>query len=240
MEAGKFQIHPEPFDLHQEIIGTVQMLTDRAKQKGLELTCKVAPEVPADVNGDAGRLPVSESALPRPVSPYGVTKLAAEHLVRLYARDHGLPALALRYFTVYGPRQRPDMAFSRFLRATLEGEPVEVNGDGEQTRDFTFVDDVVEANLAAASVADTRPGAVYNLGGGTRITINGVLRLVAQLTGRTAVVQRRAAQPGDARHTFADCAAARRELGFEPAVDLEQGLRAQLNWLQGVGEWAAR
>ncbi len=187
----------------------------------------------SSVYGDAEELPTSERALPRPVSPYGVTKLAAEHLCGLYG-GLGVPTVSLRYFTVYGPRQRPDMAFTRFIRAHLDGDEVTVNGDGAQTRDFTYVGDVVEANLAAADPNRALvPGAVYNLGGGSRVTVNEVLDVLGRLTGRPVRVRYHSALAGDARHTYADCTAARRDLDFRPRTTLEEGLRAQIAWVQG-------
>lgn len=188
----------------------------------------------SSVYGDADELPVSERALPRPVSPYGVTKLAAEHLCGAYARL-GVPTVSLRYFTVYGPRQRPDMGFDLFIRAMLDGREITVHGDGEQTRDVTYVADVVDANLAAADPhRDLAPGAVYNVGGGSRVSVNHVLHVLEERTARTARVRYRAAQPGDARHTHADCAAARRDLGYAPRTRLADGLDAQVAWIEAA------
>jgi nucleoside-diphosphate-sugar epimerase len=183
----------------------------------------------SSVYGNATELPVGEDALPRPYSPYGVTKLAGEHLCGLYAANFDTPTVSLRYFTVYGPRQRPDMAFARFLQALLADKPIGIHGDGEQTRDFTFVSDAVEANLLAAA-GDPAPGAVYNIGGGSRVTVNEVIRVLEELIGRRAKIDRLAAQPGDARHTFADTGAAAREIGFHPEVKLADGLRVQFEW----------
>jgi UDP-glucose 4-epimerase len=173
-----------------------------------------------------------EDALTQPVSPYGVTKLAAEHLCHLYCVNHGVPAVSLRYFTVYGPRQRPDMAFHRFIRAALSGERMTLFGDGEQTRDFTFVEDIVSATLAAGDRGV--PGAVYNIGGGSRVTINQVLDLIGRLTGRSLDIQRLPAEKGDMRDTFADTSLARRDLGFVPSHTLESGLSAEVEWLAGL------
>lgn len=183
----------------------------------------------SSVYGNAEELPVSERALPRPVSPYGVTKLAGEHLATLYA-ERGVPTVSLRYFTVYGPRQRPDMAFNIFIHALLRDQEIRVNGDGEQTRDFTFIADAVEANLAAAAAPGVE-GRCYNIGGGSRVSVNQVLRKLEELTGRTARVRYDADQPGDARHTFADTAAARADLGFVPSHPLDEGLRAEVDWV---------
>ena len=186
----------------------------------------------SSVYGDLVAIPMREDALPRPVSPYGVSKLAAEQLCYLYFVNFGVPTVSLRYFTVYGPRQRPDMGFHRFLRATIEGQPIAVYGDGEQTRDFTFVDDIVSANLAAAERGV--PGRVYNIGGGARVSLNHVLEIIARVTGRQPVIRREQAQKGDMRHTFADTDLARADLAFRPSFDLERGLAAQFSWLTGI------
>jgi nucleoside-diphosphate-sugar epimerase len=186
----------------------------------------------SSVYGDAVPMPMREDALPQPVSPYGVTKLAAEQLCYLYYVNYGVPAVSLRYFTVYGPRQRPDMGFHRFLRATLCGEPITVYGDGEQTRDFTFVADTVSATIAAGTVGT--PGRVYNIGGGSRVSINQVLDIIGRVAGRRPLITVDSAQKGDMRHTYADTALARRDLAFAPIVGLEEGLAAEHQWLAGI------
>jgi nucleoside-diphosphate-sugar epimerase len=185
----------------------------------------------SSVYGDAVELPVRETTLPHPISPYGVTKLAGEHLCGLYARSAGVPTVSLRYFTVYGPRQRPDMAFSRFIRALLEDREIVIYGDGQQTRDFTYVADAVEAALEAAQVDLSTPsGRVYNIGGGSRVSVNTVIGLLQTMTGKTARINTQPAQPGDARHTYADCSAAAADLGYHPRVTLEAGLEAMVQW----------
>jgi len=183
----------------------------------------------SSIYGDNVALPMRETALPQPVSPYGVSKLAAEQLCYLYHVNYGVPTVSLRYFTVYGPRQRPDMGFHRFLKATLRGEPIAVYGDGEQTRDFTFVADAVSATFAAARRGV--PGRVYNIGGGSRVTVNQVLDMVGRVTGRRPIIQSETAQKGDMRHTYADTSLARRDLGFAPTISLEEGLAAEHQWL---------
>ena len=183
----------------------------------------------SSVYGDHVPLPMREDAYLQPVSPYGVTKLAAEHLGNLYLANHGVPAVSLRYFTVYGPRQRPDMAFQRFLTAVRDGQVITVFGDGEQTRDFTFVGDIVAANVAAAERGV--PGSVYNIGGGSRVSLNHVLELIGKVTGKPVHVRREPKQKGDMRHTYADTSAARRDLDFTPQVTLEHGLDQQYRWL---------
>ena len=188
----------------------------------------------SSVYGDAERLPTDEEATPRPFSPYGVTKLAAEHLCGLYHGNDGLATVSLRYFSVYGPRQRPDMAFNRFCRAALRRESLTVFGDGEQTRDFTFVGDVVAATRAAA-ISPAAPGRTYNVGGGSGISVNDALGLLASFTGRPLDVSYVDAERGDVRDTGADTARARRDLGFRPAVSFETGLWAEFEWMQARG-----
>jgi UDP-glucose 4-epimerase len=184
----------------------------------------------SSVYGDDAAIPMTERALPQPVSPYGVTKLAAEQLCHLYTVNHGVPTASMRYFTVYGPRQRPDMAFHRFIRAALEGQPITLYGDGGQTRDFTFVEDAVAATIAAGDHG--RPGAVYNIGGGSRVSMNEVIELIARVTGKTIDIRREAAQKGDMRDTFADTSAARADLGWAPKTTLAAGLEAEARWMQ--------
>lgn len=183
----------------------------------------------SSVYGDDTPLPMRETAVPAPLSPYGVTKLAAEHLCSLYHANHGVPCVSLRYFTVYGPRQRPDMAFHRFIRAAVTGQPITLYGDGEQTRDFTFVADAA----AATANAGTRgiPGHVYNIGGGSRVSVNQVLDVIARLAGHPLDVRREGTQKGDMRDTFADTGRARAEMGFAPTVTIEEGLAAEYAWL---------
>jgi UDP-glucose 4-epimerase len=170
-----------------------------------------------------------EDALPQPVSPYGVTKLAAEHLGYLYHVNHKVPAVAMRYFTVYGPRQRPDMAFNRFIRAALKNEPITLYGDGGQTRDFTFVADAVAATIAAGERGV--PGRAYNIGGGSRVSMNDVVQIIGRIAGQPLKVTREDAQKGDMRDTYADTSLARRDLGFAPTVTLEEGIQAEYRWL---------
>jgi nucleoside-diphosphate-sugar epimerase len=207
-------------------IDATQILLEACRGRNLE---KVVYSSSSSVYGDAVQMPMREDALPQPVSPYGVTKLAAEQLCRLYSVNFGVPVVSLRYFTVYGPRQRPDMAFHRFLRAMLRGEAITLYGDGHQTRDFTFVSDVVEANLAAAAWG--APGRVYNIGGGSRVSVNEVLEVIRKITGRQPSIQAEVDQKGDMRHTYADTRLARTELGFAPTVGLAEGLTAEYRWL---------
>jgi nucleoside-diphosphate-sugar epimerase len=186
----------------------------------------------SSVYGDSPALPLQETSVCAPVSPYGVTKLAAEHLGRLYERNHGLPVVSLRYFTVYGPRQRPDMAFHRFLRAARDHEPIRVFGDGEQTRDFTFVADIVAATRAAG--ARGCPGQAYNVGGGERVSLNQVLKTIEGITGERFRVDREEAQKGDMRDTAADTSRAECDLGFRPTIPLADGLRREWEWMRSL------
>jgi UDP-glucose 4-epimerase len=186
----------------------------------------------SSVYGDDVSLPMREDALPQPVSPYGVTKLAAEHLCHLYFVNHKVPTVSLRYFTVYGPRQRPDMGFNRFFTAVLDDRPLIQFGDGLQTRDFTFVADAVTATAAAA--VQGAPGGVYNIGGGSRVTVRDVFDMIGRVTGRPVRIDRQPAQKGDMRDTYADTARARADLGFAPSVTLEQGLREMFAWMEAV------
>jgi len=188
----------------------------------------------SSVYGDTPDLPMKESSLPCPVSPYGVSKLAAEHLCFLYYKNFGIPAVSLRYFTVYGPRQRPDMAFHRFFKWALKNETIRVYGDGQQTRDFTYIDDIVEANLLALEKG--APGKVYNIGGGSRISLERVIQIISEITGRQLKVDYQEKEKGDVRHTMADTTRAQRELHYSPKVSIREGLQAEYEWIKGLVE----
>ncbi|HTN86611.1 MAG TPA: NAD-dependent epimerase/dehydratase family protein, partial [Sorangium sp.] len=188
----------------------------------------------SSVYGDAERYPTLETDRPQPKSPYGVSKLAAEHLVSLYARNFGLPTTSLRYFTVYGPGQRPDMAFARFLRAAVRGEPIHVFGTGDQVRDFTFIDDVVEANVLAATV-DHPAGSVFNVAGGSQASVNEVLEVIAGLVGRPLDVERSEVATGDVDRTSGSTDRIRSALGWSATTPLADGLRAHHRWTVEVG-----
>jgi UDP-glucuronate 4-epimerase len=185
----------------------------------------------SSVYGAAGA-ETSEGAPRRPISPYGVTKLAGEALLSAYHQCFAIPAVMLRYFTVYGPRQRPDMAMHRFLRALLADGEIEIYGDGRQTRDFTYVDDAVEATVRAAR--DGRPGACYNIGGGSPAGLLEVVEILAKATGRRPRLRFLPSQPGDPPATRADVTRARAELGFRPAVPLAAGLARMAAWMDGA------
>ncbi len=187
----------------------------------------------SSIYGDAECFPTPETATPAPLSPYGVTKLAGEHLARLYFRNWNVPTVSLRYFTVYGPRQRPDMAFHKFSKAVLAGQQLEVYGDGEQTRDFTFVADAVRANILAAT-SDVA-GETFNVGGGSQVSVNQVLELIGRLCQRPVKAVHKAVEKGDVRHTRADGSKARELLGYSAAVSLEEGLAREVEWLRQLG-----
>jgi UDP-glucose 4-epimerase len=208
-------------------IDATQALLEACVERPIE---RVVYASSSSVYGDNVAMPMREDALPQPVSPYGVSKLAAEQLCYLYHANYGVPTVALRYFTVYGPRQRPDMGFHKFIRATLLGQPVSVFGDGEQTRDFTFVADAVSATIGAATRGI--PGRVYNIGGGSRVSVNQVLQMIARVSGRQPLVSVESNQKGDMRHTYADTRLARADLGFAPSSELEEGLAAEYAWLK--------
>ncbi len=186
----------------------------------------------SSVYGDEAPIPMTETALPQPVSPYGVTKLAAEQLCHLYHVNYGVPTVSLRYFTVYGPRQRPDMGFNRFFSAILADKPLVQFGDGLQTRDFTFVADAVTATAAAA--VRGVPGRVYNIGGGARVSLREVFDLLARVSGRKVTIDQQGPQKGDMRDTYADTTRAREDMAFAPSVTLEEGLRLMWRWMEAT------
>jgi len=176
-------------------------------------------------------LPIQEDVPLHPVSPYGVTKLAAENLCTLYHRNFGVPTVSLRYFTVYGPRQRPDMAFHRFCKALLRNEPIRVYDDGHQTRDFTYIGDIVEANMRAA-ISVEAAGRVMNIAGGSRVALHSVVELLHQISGIPVKVTFETKQHGDVRHTFADTQRAQELIDYYPRVSLRDGLTREFNYVQ--------
>jgi len=190
----------------------------------------------SSVYGDTTALPVTETVAPQPVSPYGVTKLAAEHLCTLYHRNFGLPTASLRYFTVYGPRQRPDMAFHRFCKAVIDHKSIRVYGDGQQTRDFTYISDVVEANIRAAT-ANAAIGQVMNIAGGSRVTVRHVIDLLQEITGSAISVDFDEKQHGDVRDTFADTSFAERLIGYHPLVSLYEGLTNEFEYIVTLSQY---
>lgn len=229
-QAGVRSSWGKEFDLYtRHNILVSQRLLESAK--GSKTLKKFIYASSSSVYGDAETFPTREELTPKPLSPYGVSKLAAEHLMMLYAKEFAVPTVSLRYFTVYGPRQRPDMAFHRFIRAGLTGEQITIYGTGEQMRDFTFIDDIVTANINAAK-SDTK-GVIYNLGGGTNATVNSVLEILTQEIG-TLNVKRVDRQVGDAWRTSADTTKAKKDLGFAPSVTLHEGLKAEIAWMKSI------
>jgi UDP-glucuronate 4-epimerase len=215
--GDEFQVY-----LDDNVLAT-QRLLEAAKGRDLRRFVLASS---SSIYGDAESFPTTEAATPAPVSPYGVTKLAAEHLCNLYAKGFDVPAVSLRYFTIFGPRQRPDMAFTRFIRAALQGQAIEVFGDGLQERDFTFVGDAVAATIAAGESAE--PGTAYNIAGGNHATVVDVIGALGELTGAALAVEHKPAVIGDARKTGADTSRASADLGYAPSTSLREGLALQL------------
>ena len=208
-------------------VTATQQLLESAVRRG---TDRFVYASSSSIYGEAEQMPTDERTLPRPHSPYGVTKLAGEHLCHLYQANHGVPTVALRFFSVFGPRQRPDMAFNIFCRAAVEGQPIEVFGEGRQTRDFTYVEDVV----AAIRLAVTRPGVeggAYNIGGGSQTSLLDTIAIIEEIAGRKLEVRHTAREHGDVKDTGAEITKARAELGFEAKVGLEEGLAAEYEWM---------
>jgi UDP-glucose 4-epimerase len=208
-------------------INVTQRLLEHFKDKPLDRFVYASS---SSVYGDAVSLPMKETDRPQPYSPYGVSKLAAEHLCRLYTRNFGLPTVSLRYFTVCGPRQRPDMAFHKLIKAILKDEEFTVYGEGDQTRDFTFVADAVAANLAAAE--NGKPGEVYNIGGGARISLKEAIAMLESVMGRKSKIRFDEKQKGDPAHTVADTSRAREDFGYQPRTPLKEALRLEAEWLE--------
>ncbi|RCV63778.1 UDP-glucose 4-epimerase [Methanophagales archaeon] len=181
----------------------------------------------SSVYGDS-ELPMREASMLRPVSPYGVTKLAGENLCYLYWKNYKVPTVSLRYFTVYGPRQRPDMATHKFIHAISKGTEIAVFGDGTQTRDFTFIDDVIEANILAADT--DLVGEVFNIGGGSRISVIELIEKIEALTGKKAKLNYKGKQKGDVRDTWADVSKAEEMLNWKSQIDINEGLRLSVAW----------
>ena len=227
-QAGVRASWGKDFEIYTEnnIRGTQRML-EACKDMNLK---KFVYASSSSVYGDAESLPMKETDNLHPVSPYGVSKLAAEHLTYLYWKNFGIPTISLRYFTVFGPRQRPDMAFHKFLACALMDKPIEMYGTGEQTRDFTFISDIVKAHILAAE--SPVQGEVFNIGGGNRISLAAVIPIVEEVSGRKLTILSRPAQKGDAKHTYADITRAGNILHFKPAVSVREGLERECAWLK--------
>ena len=225
-------------DYFQEYLGRNVMATQRLleacrHESVRESLVRFVYSSSSSVYGDQPALPVTEQALPQPRSPYGVTKMAAEHLSVLYAMNFGVPTSSLRYFTVFGPRQRPDMAFRKFIEAALDGQKFQVYGDGSQTRDFTYVADAVRSNLLA--VASKEDWSVFNTGGGSRLVFRDTLSrlqeiLVARVPGLEAKLEYQEVALGDVKDTFADRTHVEAAIGYRPTVDFAEGLAREVDW----------
>ncbi|MGE0813928.1 MAG: NAD-dependent epimerase/dehydratase family protein [Vicinamibacterales bacterium] len=225
-QAGVRKSWGADFRVYTELnIDATQILLEACAGRPIE---RVVYASSSSVYGDLVAMPMREDALPQPVSPYGVSKLSAEQLCYLYHVNHGVPTVSLRYFTVYGPRQRPDMGFHRFFSAVEAGRPLLQYGDGLQTRDFTFVADAARATADAA--VRGVPGRVYNIGGGSRVTLLEVFDLIGKVSGRPVLIDKQPPQKGDMRDTYADTTLAKADLGFAPTVTLEEGLTAMHRW----------
>jgi len=208
-------------------IDATQLLLEAAKDISLE---KFIYASSSSVYGISPDLPWAETSLPVPHSPYGVSKLAAEHLCSLYHRNYGIPTVSLRFFTVYGPGQRPDMAFFKFFKAILQNEPIPVFGDGRQTRDFTYIDDIIRGNIAALEKG--HPGEVYNLGGGNQKPLKDLFPILESVSKRKVHLARLPGQKGDVPDTFADIRKAKRDLNFNPTTPITEGLQAEWDWIE--------
>ncbi|MGQ0722979.1 MAG: NAD-dependent epimerase/dehydratase family protein, partial [Candidatus Eiseniibacteriota bacterium] len=209
----------------------------RATQKLLEAlkersACRLVFASSSSVYGKSQPLPTPEEVILKPNSPYGATKVTGEHLCALYRENWGLDYVALRYFTVYGPRQRPDMGFHKFIRAILEDRPLDVFGDGSQSRDCTYVADIVAATIQAGD-ARTR-SQVFNVGGGSRRPLTDILGILETVLGRRARIHHGAVERGDVPHTHADISRSREEFGYNPRTSVEEGLERQARWLEAT------
>jgi nucleoside-diphosphate-sugar epimerase len=202
--------------------------TRRVFERAADAGVRVVFASSSSVYGDAERYPTREDTEPRPLNPYGITKAGCEQLAYAYARSFGLDAVALRYFTFYGPRQRPDMAFARIVDALARGATFELYGDGSQSRSFTYVLDGVQATIAAMESAP--PGALYNVGGGREVTLREVIETLEDISGSSLDVVERPPAAGDMRRTAPDVTAIERDLGWRPSTSIEDGLRAQWEW----------
>jgi UDP-glucuronate 4-epimerase len=212
-----------PVYVRQNVLAS-QRLFEEAVAAGV----RVVVASSSSVYGDAETYPTPEDVVPRPISPYGITKLACEQLARAYGSEFGLQVATVRYFTIYGPRQRPDMAFTRMVTCLAEGRPFELYGDGSQSRSFTYVEDAVDATIAAMERAPQ--GALYNVGGGTEVSMLEVVETLGRIAGRRLELVRRPRREGDAARTAADTTRIRSELGWEPATPFHEGLAAQWRW----------
>jgi UDP-glucuronate 4-epimerase len=215
-------------DVFEEYVRRNLLASRRVFETAAAAGTRVVFASSSSIYGDAERYPTPEETEPRPISPYGITKLGCEQLARAYAQGFGLEAVVLRYFTFYGPRQRPDMALARIVDALARGSSFELYGDGLQSRSFTYVADGVEATIAAMERAAA--GTVYNVGGGEEATMREAIATLERVSGRTLDVVERPAAAGDVRRTSADATSIEHDLGWRATTTLEDGLRAQWDW----------
>ncbi len=222
-QAGVRASVENPLKTHEvNATGTLNLL-EAAADSGVR---KVINASSSSVYGKVSYLPFDEDHPNMPVSPYGASKLVAEHYCRVFSELHGLETVSLRYFTVFGPRMRPDLAINIFTGKALNNEPIEVFGDGEKTRDFTFIDNIIDANLRAIE----RGSGVYNIGGGERISINELAKRIVAIVGSESKIIYSDSVKGDAEHTWSDVSKARRDIGYEPGIGLDQGLERYVEW----------
>jgi nucleoside-diphosphate-sugar epimerase len=216
-----------PRYVHNNIRSTQHLLELCKDHKNLR---KFIYSSSSSIYGDADKFPTGEDTIPKPVSPYGVTKLAAEHLCQLYHNNNLVSTICLRYFTVFGPRQRPDMAFHKFIKAMLNDEKIEVYGDGEQSRDFIYVEDVVQANISA--MKENTDHSIFNIGSGNQATVNEAISTIQNIIGKEASIEYQKRASGDVKTTKADIQRAKKELHFEPSCSLRDGLISEIEWIK--------
>jgi len=232
-QAGVRASWGEDFEIYSDnnIMGT-QKLLEAAKENDIK---KFVYASSSSVYGDTDNLPMKETNRLQPVSPYGVSKLAAENLCYLYYKNFNVPAVSLRYFTVFGERQRPDMAFHIFIKAILEDKKLTIFGDGKQSRNFTHVDDIVKANILAAE-SDVK-GEIFNIGGdGERVVLNDAISLMEDIIGKKANREYQSVVKGDVKHTAADCSKARKILNYNPQLSFKEGLKREIDFLKELYE----
>ena len=210
-------------------IDATQRLLEAAKKSSIT---KFIYASSSSVYGLSPQLPMIETSTLHPYSPYGVTKLAAENLCFLYYKNYDIPCVSLRFFTVYGPGQRPDMAFHKFFKAISENKELQVFGDGQQTRDFTYIDDIIRANLS--SIENGKAGETYNLGGGTQRKLVDIIPLLEEISERKIKMRYLPGQKGDVQHTLADIQKAKNDLQYTPEVNLEKGLKFEWEWIKTI------
>lgn len=230
-QAGVRSSWGQNFDVYiRDNIQATQRLLEYYKDQKIK---KFVYSSSSSVYGDL-ELPMREDRLVQPVSPYGVTKLAAEHLCRLYWKNYVVPTVSLRYFTIFGPRQRPDMAINKFVQAILHGQAITIYGNGMQTRDFTYIDDAIQANVLSATCDVV--GDVFNIGGGNRISVIDLIRAIEDVTGKTALFHYIEEQKGDVKDTLADTGKAEKMLGWHARVKIDEGLERYVKWINQIAE----